>query len=71
MSKRNFRDFIDTQRVNSRDKFFVTGSNPDNNGGGVIATTSTLDAAIAIKIEAIKAGFGKVQVLTSEEFWNE
>lgn len=53
---------------NPGDKFFICGSNPDDSGGGVIGSRNTWDGAVSLKIRCIKAGYGKVRILTWDEF---
>ena len=57
----------DNEHVSTRDKYFVCGGNPDGSGGGVIGTRNTWDGAIALKIQAIKADYTKVRILTYTE----
>jgi hypothetical protein len=54
----------DNQRINSTDAYFVCGGNPDNTGGGIIGSRQTFAEALILKIEAIKAGYRKVSILT-------
>jgi len=54
-------------QVNSHDKYFVIGGNPDGNGGGVIVSTNDMAFALSIQKQAIKLGYTKVQVVT----WTE
>jgi hypothetical protein len=57
----------DTERVDVRDKYFVCGGNPDGSGGGVIGTRNTWDGALYLKIQAIKADYNNVRILTYQE----
>jgi hypothetical protein len=55
----------ETERVDSlRDTYFICGTNPDGNGGGVIATRMTLENAHKIQRQAIMQGYTRVRVWT-------
>jgi hypothetical protein len=63
--------YHDNQRIVSTDPWFVTGGNPDGNGGGVIATCRSEFRAIDIKWEALVQGYRGVQVISAKDFWKE
>ena len=58
----------DTERISQKDRFVICGVNPDKEGGGIIATRDTWDGAVTFKVRAIKAGYGKVEIMTWKEF---
>jgi hypothetical protein len=59
--------YHDNTRICSTDNYFVCGGNPDGNGGGVIASSHTIDDAKRIQLEAIKLGYVGVRILTWDE----
>lgn len=54
-------------RFNIKDEFFISGGNPDMNGGGVIGTAPTWMQAVNMKHDAMSQGYKGVRILT----WNE
>lgn len=67
----NHTEWLDKQRINSRDKWFVIGGNPDGDGGGVIATSNLLTEAEEIRIQAIKFNYSGVLIRTYDEFMGD
>jgi len=61
----------ETEKVNTHDRFFICGKDPDGSGGGVIATRDTLDGATTLQARAIMQGYTKVRVLTWKELNEE
>lgn len=61
--------YHDTLRVNSSDKYFVIGGNPNDDGGGVIGSTNSEFQASDIKAEAIKQGYKNVSIVGWQDFW--
>ena len=61
----------DNQRVDSHDRWFVCGGNPDGDGGGVIASFNDLRKAQAFVEVAIKADYTRVRVQTWEQMMGD
>jgi hypothetical protein len=57
----------ETEYVDTRDRFFVCGGNPDGSGGGVIGTRDTWDGATSLKVRAIVAGYTDVRIWNWKE----
>lgn len=57
----------EASRLSMHDPYFVSGGNPDGNGGGVIGSTRTRVEALALQIEAVKRGYTRVHVMTYKE----
>jgi hypothetical protein len=61
----------ESSRIDSRDTYFICGGNPDGNGGGVIASVNTLEAAHRLQRQAIMQGYTRVKVWTWREMNDE
>lgn len=61
----------ENQRVASTDRWFVFGGNPDNTGGGIIASFNCLKQAQALAEDAIKEGYTHVRVVTWQQMFEE
>lgn len=62
-------EWHDEQRVCSTDSWFVLGGNPNEDGGGVIASTTSEFKAMDIKAEAVKRGYRNVVIVSATDFW--
>jgi len=58
----------ETTRFRYSDKYVIVGSNPDNTGGGVIGTADSITDAHLLQVNAIKANYSQVRVMTWDEF---
>ena len=59
---------IEDFSINAKHKYFITGGNPIiNTGGGVIASTNSLDDARSIQKECLMNGYRKVKIMTYDE----
>jgi hypothetical protein len=68
MNEPKWRVWLDNQRANSKDALFICGGNPDNSGGGIIASCNTRRQAEQLQVEALKFGFTFVVIQTWKEF---
>ena len=57
-------------RFNMKDRYFITGMNPDSQGGGVIGTAPTLIMADILRDAALKQNYSMVRVRTWAELNN-
>ena len=64
-----WKQWHDQFGVNANDKWFVVAGNPNQNSGGIVASTNFEFKALDIKNEAIKQGYKNVRVVSWVDLW--